>query len=80
MLAAAMVFPGNLRGAGDTRFPIYVTGGRIWAIRVPVAFLLATILGFGLNGAWFNMATDLTVQGLLLFLRFPSGRWKRAVV
>lgn len=80
MLAAAMVFPGNLRGAGDTRYPMYVTGGSIWAIRVPAAILLASILGLGLNGAWLSMAIDLTVRGTLLFLRFRSGHWKRAEV
>jgi putative MATE family efflux protein len=80
MLAAALVFPGNLRGAGDTRYPMYVTGSSIWAIRVPVAILLASVLGLGLNGAWISMASDLTVRGSLLLLRFRSGRWKKASV
>lgn len=80
MLAASMVFPGNLRGAGDTRFPMYITGASIWAIRVPVAMLLASVLGLGLNGAWISMASDLTVRGLLFYLRFRSGHWKKAEV
>jgi putative MATE family efflux protein len=80
MLAASMVFPGNLRGAGDTRYPMYITGGSIWAIRVPVALLLASALGLGLNGAWISMAIDLAVRGLLFFLRFRSGHWKQASV
>jgi hypothetical protein len=49
-LAASMVFAGSLRGAGDTRFPMYVTGPVILAVRVPTALLLGTVLGLGLAG------------------------------
>jgi putative MATE family efflux protein len=76
LLAAAMVFPGNLRGAGDTRFPMVVTGASIWSIRVPAAILLGLVLGMGLPGAWLGMASDLSVRGIVYFLRFRSGRWK----
>ncbi len=76
LLAAAMVFPGSLRGAGDTRFPMYVTSASIWSIRVPAAILLGLGLGMGLTGAWLGMATDLSVRGIVFFLRFRSGRWK----
>ena len=80
LLAAAMVFPGCLRGAGDTRFPMYVTSASIWAIRVPSVFILGLALGWGLDGAWLGMAIDLVVRGLIFFLRFRSGRWKTASV
>ena len=76
LMAAAMVFPGSLRGAGDTRFPMYVTGLSIWSIRVPAALLLGLSLGMGLTGAWLGMAVDLAVRGVVFFLRFRGGRWK----
>ncbi len=80
LLAAAQVFPGNLRGAGDTRFPMIATGASVWAIRVPVAWLIGQLLGIGLVGAWLGMAADLAVRGTIFFLRFRSGRWKTARV
>ena len=76
LLAAAMVFPGGLRGAGDTRFPMYITIATIWAIRVPAAIFLGLTLGMGLSGAWLGMATDLATRGIVFFLRFRGGRWK----
>jgi MATE family multidrug resistance protein len=79
-LAGSMVFAGNLRGAGDTRFPMYVTGASIWSIRVPVASLLCLVLGMGLSGAWLGMSIDQMVRGTIFFLRFRGGRWKRAEV
>jgi len=80
VLAATMVFAGNLRGAGDTRFPMYVTSMSIWSIRVPMATLLCLALGMGLNGAWLGMITDQVVRGAVFFLRFKGGRWKLAEV
>lgn len=76
LLAAAMVFPGSLRGAGDTRFPMYVTSLTIWTIRVPAALFLGLGLGMGLTGAWLGMATDLATRGIIFFLRFRGGHWK----
>ena len=76
LLAAAMIFAGGLRGAGDTRFPMVVTGASIWLIRLPLAYLLALVLNWGLAGAWAAMAVDMSVRGIIDFLRFRGGRWK----
>jgi len=76
LLAGTMIFAGGLRGAGDTRWPMAVTGVCIWLIRLPLAYFLALVLGWGLPGAWGALALDLSMRGLLNFLRFRSGRWK----
>ncbi|MCL7454100.1 MAG: MATE family efflux transporter [Anaerolineae bacterium] len=76
MLAASMIFTGALRGAGDTRFPMLVTGGSIWFVRLPAAYLLTLTLGWGLVGAWSAMALDFSLRGIINFFRFRSGRWK----
>jgi Na+-driven multidrug efflux pump len=76
LMAASMVFAGGLRGAGDTRFPMVITGPSVLAIRVPAALLLGLTLGLGLAGAWMGMAADQVVRGTIFFLRFRSGRWK----
>jgi putative MATE family efflux protein len=76
ILAAAFVFPGSLRGAGDTRFPMVVTSASIWTLRLPFAFLLGIVLGMGLTGAWLGISVDLVVRGVIYFFRFRNGRWK----
>jgi MATE family multidrug resistance protein len=76
LLAASMIFAGALRGAGDTRYPMVVTGGAIWFVRLPLAYLFALILGGGLLGAWAAMTIDMVLRGVLNFLRFRSGSWK----
>jgi MATE family multidrug resistance protein len=76
ILAAAIIFAGGLRGAGDTRFPMIVTGASIWLVRVPLSYILAFVLGWGLAGAWVAFAFDLCIRGALNTLRFRAGRWK----
>jgi MATE family multidrug resistance protein len=80
LLAATMIFTGGLRGAGDTRWPMFVTGGSIWLVRLPLAYLFALVLDWGLPGAWGALALDLSLRGLLNFLRFRGGRWKTVKV
>jgi putative MATE family efflux protein len=76
ILAATMVFSGGLRGAGDTKWPMIVTGSSIWLVRIPLAYLFALVFNWGLAGAWAAFALDLSLRGLLNYLRFRSGRWK----
>lgn len=40
-LAASMIFGGALRGAGETNTPLWVNGGSLWLIRVPLGAYLA---------------------------------------
>jgi putative MATE family efflux protein len=80
LLASNMIFAGGLRGAGDTRFPMIVTGVSIWLIRLPLSVLLAVTLGWGLPGAWAAFGFDLSLRGVLNFLRFRAGTWKTVQV
>ncbi len=80
LLASNMIFSGALRGAGDTRWPMVYTAAAVWLVRVPLAMLFVLVFGWGLMGAWYAMAIDLTVRGTLAFIRFRIGRWKSIVV
>jgi len=79
-LAGAMIFAGALRGAGDTRFPMIITAAAIWLIRLPLAYVLGVMLGWGLLGAWTAMSLDMVMRGILNFWRFRGGRWKTIAV
>ena len=91
--ALLMVLSGALRGAGDTRWPLLVTFVGYLGVRIPLAYWLAWEtffvpgtqlevqgLGLGVRGAWFAMAADLTVRGVLIVGRFFHGGWKRIEV
>lgn len=75
-LAASMVFSGGLRGAGDTRYVMINTLIGVWGIRLLGTYILIDFFDLGLMGAWIAMVTDLSVRGMLNFIRFRSGKWK----
>ncbi|MHC1719144.1 MAG: MATE family efflux transporter [Clostridiaceae bacterium] len=78
--AMTQIFTSALQGAGDTKFPMYATLIGIWFGRVGLGYLFGVILGFGLFGVWIGYALDLTIRGLLLFMRFLNGKWQEIII
>ncbi|HHY46576.1 MAG TPA: MATE family efflux transporter [Firmicutes bacterium] len=70
------ILAGGLRGAGDTKFPLYVTLIGIWGVRVTLAYILGVLLGWGLVGVWMGTAVDQLVRSVLIYRRFSGGAWK----
>lgn len=79
-MIAGFIMAGALRGAGDTRAMLYLTGFCVWGIRLVSAYVFVNYLNLGLFGAWLAMLFDQTVRGTVSTLRFKSGRWKEIAV
>lgn len=75
--AIGIVLAGSLRGAGDTRYPMMTTGGVMWLVRLPVAWLCGLGLGLGLVGVYFGWVVDTVVLSVLNWLRYRTGSWKK---
>jgi len=75
--AIAIVSDGALRGAGDTRWPFVVRCLLSWVVFLPLAYLLAIPVGWGLTGAWLGGLAQIVVLAVFLVLRFRSGAWRR---
>jgi Na+-driven multidrug efflux pump len=71
-----MVFRGALQGAGDTRFPAWITFICNFALRLPLAWLLAVYLSYGTIGAWIAMASTTVLSAFLMTGWFAIGKWK----
>jgi putative MATE family efflux protein len=75
-IATHMVLGGALRGAGDTRTPLYVTAFGVLFFRVAVVYLFAITFGWGLDGVWLGTVVDWAGRAGLMVLLFRRGRWK----
>lgn len=75
-LATQFIMAGSLRGAGDTRFPMFTSGTGVWLIRLPLAYFFINFQGLGLLGAWIAMSIDILYRSTLNFLRFRSRSWE----
>lgn len=69
--AMMFVYAGALRGTGDTRFPLFATGGGIWAT-VGLSYVLLHTLGGGLTMAWIAFIILAPLIALLYWWRFRS--------
>lgn len=78
--ALSIVMAGGLRGAGETKYPLYYTIITQWIIRLPLAYIIAFPLGFGAKGAWWALAISSVIQGLLTTNKFREGEWKKREV
>ena len=75
--AAAIIFGGALRGAGDTMAVLILTMVSILCFRVGGVVIVGGILHKPLPYIWVILATDLFVRGILVYGRFLHGGWKR---
>jgi Na+-driven multidrug efflux pump len=74
------ILAGGLRGAGDTRWPLYATAAGVWFGRFAFAALLINVFHMGLAGAWIAMIIDQAGRATFISLRYRSGKWKLAKV
>jgi putative MATE family efflux protein len=79
-LVLTMVLSGAMRGAGDTRTPMWVTFFSVLFFRVAAVYLFAIVFGWGLAGVWLGTATDWTGRAALTYVLYRRGRWKRVEV
>ncbi len=73
LYAVSIVAYGAFIGVGDTLLPAVMNFGSIWAVRIPLAALLAPVMG--LKGVWIAMAIELSFRGIIFFWRMLSKRW-----
>ena len=77
--AAAIIFGGALRGAGDTLAVMLITTISIVGVRLSGVYV-AGRLHQPLSVIWVILAIDLFVRGALVYARFLHGGWKRIKV
>lgn len=74
-LAVLMVLTGAFQGANNTKFPMYLTGFGMWAVRTVLVYLLGIKLGWGLAGVWIAIGADIAFRAIVLVIQFKRGKW-----
>jgi MATE family multidrug resistance protein len=62
------VTTGVLRGAGDTRTPMFWNLGGHWLIGLPLGYVLCFHLGHGVVGLWWGLSAGLVICGVALLI------------
>jgi Na+-driven multidrug efflux pump len=80
LMAIEFSLAGALRGAGDTRFPLYVTLLGLFFVRLGAAVLIAKPLFGSVVAVWLCLIADYACKAMLLTWRFARGRWKQIAI
>ncbi len=78
-MAISVILGGCLMGAGDTKGAMIVIVSTLWIVRLPLAYLLAVVAGYGAPGVWASMVISMFFQGIAMTVRFRNGQWKNIV-
>ena len=65
---------GLLRGAGATLIPMFITLVALWVIRIPIAYILAPIVGE--TGIWWSIPCGWIIGLISSWLYYKTGKWK----
>ncbi|MCK4515306.1 MAG: hypothetical protein KAU31_08615, partial [Spirochaetaceae bacterium] len=75
LFALFTVTIGAFQGGGDTKPVMFLNIGRLWGLRLPMAYLLAIALNWGPDGIWWSIFFSNLVTAAAGFLVLRRGRW-----
>lgn len=70
IVSGVIIYTAALQAMGDAKTPFYATLIGMWTIRIGVAWVLGTGLGFGLWGVWIATVLDNVFRFFVLKLRY----------
>jgi MATE family, multidrug efflux pump len=74
--ALGMVLTQSFNGAGDTWTPTWINPFCFWLWEIPLAYVLARVLGFGPFGVFLSITVGYSTLALVSMVLFRRGRWK----
>ena len=79
LMAINNIMQGTMNGGGDTVFTM-IASIFMTFLRVPLAYFFTGTLGMDYRGAWLAFPVSWVIWIVILFIRYRSGKWKKAVV
>jgi putative MATE family efflux protein len=74
--AVGMVTIQAFNGAGDTATPTWINFLCLWVLELPLAYVLAEVLGWGVHGVFWAITAAQGAVALFGVIAFRRGRWK----
>jgi putative MATE family efflux protein len=78
--AYGMVLTQSFNGAGDTWTPTIINLFVFWVWELPLAYVLAIVLGFGPRGVFLAITVAFSTLAIVSAFFFRRGKWKTKIV
>ncbi len=78
--STTLVLSGAMRGAGDTRTPMFINFLCIYLVRLPLAWFMAYNYNGSLTLIWLASYIELVVRSVTFLTIFLSGKWTKTKV
>ena len=75
--ALRFLLMGALRGAGDTKIPLFIGIGTAWGIQMPGTVLLVMYFHSTIEAVWILLTCYIATDALLMLWRRKTGAWKK---
>jgi Na+-driven multidrug efflux pump len=72
-----MVLSRSMSGAGVSMPPFIVTAAALLGVRIPLAYVLADVMGMGVEGVYWAVTVPTVLEGIIMYVVFRTGVWKR---
>lgn len=79
-IALNLAMSGALNGAGDTKATMRYAVITVWAVRLPLAYVLGVYLDFGSAGLWWAFNIGFFIQAFLSTKRYLSKKWQTDII
>lgn len=76
LYAIGMIVTQAFNGAGDTDTPTWINLFCLWILQIPLAYVLAEVIGLGPQGVYATIAFCDSLLAVIAVIVFRRGRWK----
>ena len=75
VMALGVILGGGLYGAGDTKGVMVIMAFAVWAVRLPLAYILGIYFGFGAVAVWWAMNISMLTHTVFITKRYFARKW-----
>lgn len=72
-----IVYTGVFQGAGDSFAPMVASTVANVVVKVPLAYGLVRILGFGMDSVWWAISLSVVIEAVIIIIYYKKGHWMK---